>query len=185
MTAAVQSLLKQIEDPEQSNSSATLKLAYQDVRIVLQEQREQTQRLTTKLNILFVTNGALLTSLTLSRLVLVPSVFTIAELLGFLINFTLLINAFLPRQIAVTPNLGDRKFLERYLALTPDEYVLQMLVNLVETYNANKQRLDDISQSLSYSAYVTWLLALVILLDMVVANFFPQMQNLRVFLDNF
>lgn len=185
MKSAVDALLQRIEDPEESNSTATLKLAYQDVRTVLAEQRENIQRLTTKLNILFVTNGALLTSLTLSRLVLVPSAFTIAELLGFLINFTLLINAFLPRQIAVTPNLGDRKFLERYLALTPEQYQLQMLVNFVETYNANKQRLDDISQSLSYAAYVTWVVALVILMDMVFADFFPEMQNLRVFLDYF
>jgi hypothetical protein len=185
MTLTVNSLLKQIADPTQSNSSVTLKLAVRDVRMVLEEQREQIQRLTTKLNILFVTNGALLTSLTLSHLVLVPSVFTIVELLGFLINFTLLINAFLPRQLAVTPNLGDRKFLERYLSLPPDQYQIQMLVNWVETYNANKQRLDDVSQSLSYSAYVTWILALTILLDLVVANFFPQMQNLQILLDSF
>ncbi|MBD0302504.1 MAG: hypothetical protein ICV85_10090 [Tolypothrix sp. T3-bin4] len=141
--------------------------------MVLAQQRERTQTLTTKLNILFVTNGALLTSLIISRLLFIPSPFSIAEILGFLINFTLLINAFLPRQEAVSPNLEDTKFLERYLVLPPDEYQLQMLVNLTQTYNANRQRLEDVSLSLKYSAYVTWVIAL-ILLTHVVAAFFVQ-----------
>jgi hypothetical protein len=141
--------------------------------MVLDQQRERTQTLTTKLNILFVTNGALLTSLIISRLLFIPSPFSIAEILGFLINFTLLINAFLPRQEAVSPNLEDTKFLERYLVLPPEEYQLQMLVNLTQTYNANRQRLEDVSLSLKYSAYVTWVIAL-ILLTHVVAAFFVQ-----------
>jgi hypothetical protein len=201
MTAAVDSLLEPIDNiPETSNpseyslieplhnpqetakttetreirsSSTTLELAARDVRMVLDQQRERTQTLTTKLNILFVTNGALLTSLIISRLLFIPSPFSIAEILGFLINFTLLINAFLPRQEAVSPNLEDTKFLERYLVLPPEEYQLQMLVNLSQTYNANKQRLEDVSLSLKYSAYVTWGIAL-ILLTHVVAAFFVQ-----------
>ena len=201
MTAAVDSLLEPIDNiPETSNpseyslreplhnpqetakttetreirsSSTTLELAARDVRMVLDQQRERTQTLTTKLNILFVTNGALLTSLIISRLLFIPSPFSIAEILGFLINFTLLINAFLPRQEAVSPNLEDTKFLERYLVLPPDEYQLQMLVNLTQTYNANRQRLEDVSLSLKYSAYVTWVIAL-ILLTHVVAAFFVQ-----------
>ena len=201
MTAAVDSLVEPIGNiPETSNpseyhlieplqnpqetakttetrgirsSSTTLELAARDVRMVLDQQRERTQTLTTKLNILFVTNGALLTSLIISRLLFIPSPFSIAEILGFLINFTLLINAFLPRQEAVSPNLEDTKFLERYLVLPPEEYQLQMLVNLTQTYNANRQRLEDVSLSLKYSAYVTWVIAL-ILLTHVVAAFFVQ-----------
>ncbi len=160
--------------PETKESlSLSVELAAQDVRRVIDQQKEQNQTLTTKLNILFVTNGALFTSLTVSRLVFFPGVFSLAELLGFLVNFTLLINAFLPRQLAISPNLGDKKFLERYLVLSPEEYQLQMIVNLVETYNANKQRLEDVSSSLQYAAYVTWSLALVITLHVLAIYFLP------------
>lgn len=161
------------QKPPESPSSSTLDLAARDVRLVIDLQREQGQSLTTKLNILFVTNGALLTSLTISRLLFFLSPFSIAEIMGFLLNFTLLINAFLPRQVAVSPNLEDKKFLERYLVLQPQEYQLQMIVNLVETYNANKQRLEDVSSSLKYSAYVTWGIALIIMLHIVSAYFVP------------
>jgi len=154
-------------------SALTLDLAAQDVRMVIAQQREQSQSLTTKLNILFVTNGALFTSLTVSRLLFFPSPFSLAELLGFLLNFTLLLNAFLPRRLVVSPNLGDKKFLERYLVLSKQEYQLRMLVNLVETYNANKQRLDDVSASLKYAAYVTWTVALMITVHVLAAYFLP------------
>lgn len=160
-------------ETQKSPSWTTLELATQDVRRVLDQQREQSHTLTTKLNILFVTNGALLTSLSISGLLFLPSPFSIVEILGFLLNFTLLINAFLPRQVAVSPNLGDKKVLERYLVLSPDKYQLQMLVNLVETYNANRQRLEDISLSLRYSAYVTWGVVLTITLHVVAAYFIP------------
>lgn len=142
---------------------ATLDLAAQDVRTVLREQREESQLLTTKLNILFVTNGALLTSLSISRLILSGSIFNVGEVVGFLLSFTLLVRAFLPRQVAVTPNLQDRKFLENYLLLPYEEYQLQMLVNLSQAYNANKQRLDDVSQTLKYAAYATWATAVIML----------------------
>ena len=172
-TENTQETTKTPEIRNNSPSFSTLELAARDVRLVLEQQRERTQTLTTKLNILFVTNGALLTSLIISRLLFIPSPFSIAELLGFLLNFTLLINAFLPRQVAVSPNLEDKKFLERYLLLPPEEYQLQMLVNLVETYNANRQRLEDVSLSLKYSAFVTWGIALILLMHVVAASFVP------------
>lgn len=158
-------------ETRETPSLSTIELAARDVRMVLDQQRERNQTLTTKLNILFVTNGALLTSLIISRLVFILSPFSIAELLGFLINFTLLINAFLPRQVAISPNLEDKKFLERYLVLSPEEYQLQMIVNLAETYNANRQRLEDVSLSLKYSAFVTWGIALILLMHVVAVYF--------------
>jgi purine-cytosine permease-like protein len=151
----------------------TIELAAHDVRSVLDQQREQSQSLTTKLNILFVVNGALLTLWTLSKVIYVHGFFSIIEILGFLLNFALLIDAFLPRQVAVTPNLEDNKFLERYLTLTPEEYQLRMMVNLSQTYNTNKQRIDDISQSLTYAAYVTWSLAFIIMLHIIAAYVLP------------
>jgi hypothetical protein len=162
-----------LEEKKKLRVRSTVSLAAKDVRSVLEQQRQESHNLTTKLNILFVVNGALLTSLTISRLMFVPGWFSLGEILGFLVNFTLLINAFLPRQVAVSPNLGDQKFLERYLTLTPEEYHLKMMVNLVQTYQINKQRLDDVSQSLTYSAYVTWTVALVIMLHVVSAYFVP------------
>jgi hypothetical protein len=48
-----------------------------------------------------------------------------------------------------------------------------MLVNLVETYNANRQRLEDVSLSLKYSAFVTWGIALILLMHVVAASFVP------------
>lgn len=162
------------EDPiSPSSRLATIELAAQDVRRVLEEQREQNQALTTKLNILFVANGALLTSLTISKLVLIPSPFSLAEIVGFALSFTLLVRAFLPRQVAVSPNLEDRKFLERYLSLSVEDYQLQMLVNLTEVYNANKQRLDDVSQTLKYAAYTTLSIA-GLLLTHILAFYFVQ-----------
>jgi hypothetical protein len=152
----------------ESLSQTTLELAARDVRMVLQEQSQQSQVLTTKLNILFVANGALLTSLSISRLMVSGSLFSLAEALGFLVSFSLLIGAFLPRQVAVTPNLEDRKFLETYLALSPRDYQLQMVVNLAETYNANKQRLEDISQSLQYAGYTIWATATIMLVHILV-----------------
>lgn len=164
----------QTPDIRENRSISTLELAAKDVRMVMDQQRERSQTLTTKLNILFVTNGALLTSLIISRLLFFPSPFSIAEILGFLLNFTLLISAFLPRQVAISPNLEDKKFLERYLVLSPEEYQLQMLVNLAETYNANRQRLEDVSLSLKYSAFVTWGIAIILLMH-VVASYFVQL----------
>ncbi len=151
--------------------SRTIELAAQDVLVVIDQQKQKSYLLTTKLNILFVVNGAFLTCLILSRLLLYPSVFSVIEIIGLLINFSLLIAAFLPRQEAISPNLEDRKFLERYLALSPDEYQLKMIANHIATYNTNKQRLDDVSQSLTYAAYVTWFIALSVMLQIIASYF--------------
>jgi hypothetical protein len=161
------------EETKKKRVWSTLYLAAQDVRSAIAQQRQQGDSLTTKMNILFVVNGALLTSLTLSRLMFIPSAFSFGEIVVFLINFTLLINAFLPRQVAVSPNLEDNKFLERYLTLTPEEYQLKMMVNLAQTYQINKQRLDDVSQTLTYAAYATWTVALIIMLHVIAAFFVP------------
>lgn len=159
-------------------SPLTLSLASQDVRRVLDKQKEERQILLTQTNILFVANSALLTVLTISRLIPVFSVFTVIEIVLFVVNFTLLINALLPRQLVITPNLENEKFLESYLTMSPEEYQLQMLVNQVETYNANRQPLNDISQSLFYAACVTWGIALVALSHLIAVNFIPELQRL-------
>ncbi len=162
--------------PNLKHLAPTLALASQDVRRVLKAQNEQGQILTTKLNILFVSNGALLTNVSLARLMVFTSWYSLVcstlELVGFLVSFTLLILAFFPRPVVVSPNLEDRQFLERYLTLSAEEYQLQMLVNLVETYNANKQRLDDVSLSLRFASYATWTIAAVMLIHMVIVYSF-------------
>ena len=137
----------------------TISLASQDVRRVLDKQKEERQMLLTQTNILF-------------------SLFSVTEIVLFLINFSLLINALLPRQFVVTPNLESGKFLEGYLAMAPEEYQLQMLVNLVETYNANRQPLNDISQSLFYAACVTWGIALVVSFHLVAVYVVPDLHDL-------
>lgn len=168
-----------VDEPEPEPpeiSPMTLGLATQDVRTVLREQTEQSQLLTTKLNILFVANSALLTSLSISRLLVSGNLFSLAEILGFLISFSLLMRAFLPRQVAVTPNLEDSTFLETYLALSARDYQLQMLVNLAETYNANKQRLEDVSQGLKYAAYTIWCTTAIMLINIVVVYVTKSLQ---------
>lgn len=161
----------------QNLSSLTLSLASQDIRRVLDKQKEERQILITQTNILFVANSALLSVLTISRLLSVFSLFSILEVVLFLVNFTLLVNALLPRQLVISPNPENEGFLEGYLTMSPEEYQLQMLVNLVETYNANKQPLNDISQSLYYAAGVTWGIALVVLLHVVAVYFIPDLQR--------
>jgi len=162
---------RKIEENLRLPASKTIELAAQDVLVVINQQKQKGQLLTTKLNILFVVNGALLTCLILSRLLLYPSIFSVTEIIGLLLNFSLLIAAFLPRQEAISPNLEDRKFLERYLALSPDDYQLKMIANHIATYNTNKQRLDDVSQSMTYAAYVTWCIALSVMLQIVSSYF--------------
>ncbi|MEH1851892.1 MAG: hypothetical protein V7L11_09445 [Nostoc sp.] len=51
----------------------TLELATQDVRRVLERQKEERQILITQMNILFVTNSAILSFLTISRLITIFS----------------------------------------------------------------------------------------------------------------
>lgn len=134
----------------------TLDLAIRDARSVLDQQQQLRQFSLTQLNILFVVNTAVLTILSISRLIFSHSWFSLVEIASFLFSFSILIYALLPRQTLVTPNLEDQESIERYLALSPDEYRLQMLTNLIEVYNANKQRLDDITQALGLASYALW-----------------------------
>ncbi|MHC5832370.1 MAG: hypothetical protein ACYT04_94420, partial [Nostoc sp.] len=76
----------------------TLELAAQDVRRVIERQKEERQILITQMNILFVTNTALLSFLTISRLITIFSLFSVIEILLLLFNFMLLIRALLPRK---------------------------------------------------------------------------------------
>jgi Fe2+ transport system protein B len=154
----------QQSDQSSQSDPATIGLALEDIRRVIEQQHQQSQLLTTKLNILFAVNsGGLLIALAISKLILIPSIFSVAEMVGFMITFALLLSAFLPRQVAVTPNLGNVEVVERYLNLSKTNYQLQMIVNLVETYNVNKQRLDDKSKSLTYAAYSTFGIVVIIM----------------------
>jgi hypothetical protein len=148
----------------------TLDLAIRDARSVLDQQQQLRQLSLTQLNILFVVNTALLTTLSISRLIFTVGVFSLIEISGFFLSFSLLIYALLPRPLLITPNLEDRESVERYLSLTPDGYRLQMLTNLVEVYNANKQRLDDITQALTLASYSIWTTVLVTLLHVLMLN---------------
>lgn len=156
----------------------TLTLAIEDVRRVLERQKEERQILITQTNILFVTNTALLTFLTISRLITKFSLFSVTELFLMFLNFILLIMALLPRQFSVTPNLESDDFFNQYLKLSSHQYQTQMLVNLRETYNDNQRRIEDIAQSLNYSAYVTIAVAFIALLHQVTAYFIPELQKL-------
>lgn len=165
-TSVTQVLAKEEQSPQRD--PITLDLALEDVHRVNEQQHQQSQLLATKLNILFAVNGGgLLTALAISKLILIPSVFSVAEMIGFMITFGLLLSAFLPRQVAVTPNLGNLDVVQRYLNLSKTEYQLQMIVNLVETYNVNKQRLDDKSKSLTYAAYSTFAIVIIIVLHVL------------------
>lgn len=148
----------------------TLDLAIRDARSVLDQQQQLRQLSLTQLNILFVVNTALLTTLSISRLIFTFGPFSLIEISGFFLSFSLLIYALLPRPLLITPNLEDRESVERYLSLTPDGYRLQMLTNLVEVYNANKQRLDDITQALTLASYSIWTTVLITLLHVLLTN---------------
>jgi hypothetical protein len=69
----------------------TLNLTIQDARSVLDQQQQLRQLSLTQLNILFVTNTALLTVLSISRLLFTVSLFSVAEVIGFLFSFSVLI----------------------------------------------------------------------------------------------
>lgn len=152
---------------DQTADFVTLDLAIRDARSVLDQQQQLRQLSLTQLNILFVVNTALLTILSISRLILTFSWFSVIEITGFSFSFSILIYALLPRQTSVTPNLEDQESIERYLALSPDEYRLQMLTNLIEVYNANKQRLDDITQALALASRILWITVLLALLHIL------------------
>jgi hypothetical protein len=73
------------------------------------------------MNILFVTNTALLIFLTISRLITRFSLFSIVEILLLFFNFMLLIRALLPRKFFVSPNLETDDFQNKYLKFSPQE----------------------------------------------------------------
>ncbi|MGJ5632162.1 hypothetical protein [Nostoc sp. CALU 1950] len=163
----------------------TLELAAQDVRRVIERQKEERQILITQMNILFVTNSAILSFLTISRLITIFSIFSALEILLFPINFLLLIWALLPRKFFASPNLEKNeeneeklKFPEDYLTFTPQEYNLQMLADFRETYNNNQKQVDDISLALKYATGVTAGIAVVSLLHQVTVYFIPELQKL-------
>ncbi len=163
----------------------TLELAAQDVRRVIERQKEERQILITQMNILFVTNSAILSFLTISRLITIFSIFSALKILLFPINFLLLIWALLPRKFFVSPNLEKNeeneeklKFPEDYLTFTPQEYNLQMLADFRETYNNNQKQVDDISLALKYATGVTAGIAVVSLLHQVTVYFIPELQKL-------
>ncbi len=168
----------QVPESEESpiQDPVTVRLAARDVRTVLDKQKEERQILLTQMNILFVTNTAVLTVLAISRLLTIFTIFNAIEVLLVLLNFILLINALLPRRFVITPVPND-DFLERYLALSNQEYDLQMLVNLVTAYNANKQTIDDISQTLTYAAYVTLGVIFVAVLHLGTVYFIPELKS--------
>ena len=101
----------------------TLKLAAEEVRRLILQQQQERQLLFNQLNILFLTNSALLTFLVLSKLIFVKTLFTILEIPGLLGNFFLIFSAIWPRPTTVSPNLQDKDkdFLGTYLPLEPDE----------------------------------------------------------------
>lgn len=164
--------------PEIEIDRETLALAIEDVRRVLERQKEERQILITQTNILFVTNTALLTFLTISRLITRFSLFSGIELLLMFLNFILLIRALLPRQFLVTPNLETEDFFNQYLKFSPQQYQKQMLVDLRANYNKNQQPVEDIAQSLKYSAFVTVTIAVIALLHQVTAYVIPELQKL-------
>ncbi|MGD1875613.1 MAG: hypothetical protein ACFB02_21470 [Mastigocoleus sp.] len=162
------------ETPHQD--PVTVRLAARDVRSVMDRQKEERQILLRQMNILFVTNTAVLTVLAISRLLTIFTIFNAIEVFLVLINFYLLINALLPRRFVITP-IPSQQFLERYLPLSNQTYELQMLVNLVETYNANRQTIDDVSQTLTYAAYVTLGVIFVAVLHLATVYFIPELKS--------
>ncbi|MCC5630698.1 hypothetical protein [Nostoc sphaeroides] len=165
-----------MEDP--TIDEETLELAAQDVRRVIERQKEERQILITQMNILFVTNTALLSFLTISRLIAIFSLFSVLEILLLFFNFMLLIRSLLPRKFFVSPNLETDDFQNKYLKFSPQEYQSQMLVNLRETYNQNQKQVENISQSLTYATFVTAGIAFVALLHQVTVYFIPELQKL-------
>lgn len=162
----------------------TLELVVQDVLRVLEKQKEEREMLISQVNILFFVNTALLSFVTISKLLTTFSTFSIVELLLFLINFTLLIRAVLPRTWTISPNLNistdktKSTFPENYWHDSPQEYQVKMIANWKETYNINQEIVNDISQALKYANFVTSGLAMVALLHQVKVYFLTYLQKL-------
>lgn len=161
-----------MESPTVENP--VLELAAEDVRRVLERQKDERQFLMTQLNILFATNSALLSFLTISKLLTTLSFFTVTEIFLFLLTFLLLFLALLPRSFVITPNPEN---VQKYLTLTTEDYQLQMLANLIETYNINKKVVEDFAQSLRLANYVTRGIVLVAFLHQLTVYFIPGLQK--------
>lgn len=165
------------EPKEQQLNSNSLRASVGDAWRVTEQQRVLRQDLTSKLNILFVANSALLSFLAISKLISFCNLFSLLELLALCTNFILLLGAFVPSQPFVTPNLTTDEFVENYPTMEPDEYYLQMLYNLQDSYNDNRQRLDDIAQMLSRSAAFTGVLVVVIIAHIFASYLMPELKQ--------
>lgn len=148
----------------------TVSLALKDVRAVLVQQQQLRQLSLTQLNILFVVNTALLSVLSFTKLIFGRNWFSLIEIAGFSLSFSLLIFALLPRTQSVTPNPKNLD-IEESLAKSANDYQLQMLSNFQEVYRTNQQRIDDITQALLVASFTLWATVIVALLHILTANF--------------
>ena len=104
-------------------------------------------------HILFVVNTALLSVLSFSKLIFSQTWFSLIEIGGFLISFSLLINALVPRQVSVTPNPAT---IQSQIAKPANDYRQQLLRSFQKIYQSNQQRLDDVADSLVKASYTLW-----------------------------
>ncbi len=158
------------EPPLAAPDFVTVSLALKDVRAVLVEQQQLRQLSFTQLNILFVVNTALLSVLSITRLIFSRTPFSLIEIAGFALSFSLLIYALLPRTPLVTPNPKNLD-IEESLAKSANDYQIQMLSNFQEVYRANQQRIDDITQALLLASLTLWATVIVALLHILTAIF--------------
>lgn len=158
------------ESPLAAPDFVTVSLALKDVRAVLLQQQQFRQLSFTQLNILFVVNTALLSVLSFSKLIFSRSWFSLIEIAGFSLSFSLLIFALLPRTPLVTPDPGKLD-IEESLAKSANDYQLQMLSNFQQVYRANQQRIDDITQALLLASFTLWATVIVALLHILAAIF--------------
>ena len=163
-------LEKIAELPPVAPDFVTVTLALKDMRAVMVQQQQLQQLSFTQLNILFVVNTALLSVLSFSRLIFSRSWFSLIEIAGFSLSFSLLIFALLPRTQLVTPN-PEKLDIEESLAKSANDYQLQMLSNFREVYRTNQQRIDDITQALLVASFTLWATVIVALLHILAAIF--------------
>jgi hypothetical protein len=149
MTPDEQPVLEPVPEPD----FVTLSLAVEDVRAVLIQQQDLQKVALTQLNILFVVNTALLSVLSFSKLIFSQTWFSLIEIGGFLISFSLLINALVPRQVSVTPNPAT---IQSQIAKPANDYRQQLLRSFQKIYQSNQQRLDDVADSLVKASYTLW-----------------------------
>lgn len=65
-----------------------------------------------------------------------------------------------------------------YLQFSAYRYQLQMLYDLIESYNENKRRLDDSSKSLSLAALVSGGVVAIALLHLLASYFIPEVKQI-------